>query len=441
MDPERQYRRSVRAWVLYDWANSAFVTTIMAAVYPIFLRNLAIAGGKSESDATAFWGNINALSLILVAVSGPFLGTLADCVPAKKRYFGAFLAMGIGATSMMPFLGEKDYVLAAIWFSIANIGWFGANIFYEALLPHVARPEDLDSVSTRAYAIGYLGGGILLVINLLWMTNPGWFGISSAAAAVRISFASVAIWWAAFSIPFFLHIQEPPCGPKPANVWRESIEQLRTTVRKVGRFRHVLIFLIAFWIYNDGISTVIKMASVYADEIKIPQNAIITAFVITQFVGIPCAMAFGPLARRFGAKRMIYAGLFVYIGIAAAGYFLQTAAHFYALAITVALVQGGTQALSRSLFASMIPKSRATEFFSFFSTGSKVAGIFGPALFAAIAQYADSSRPAIVSIAVFFVIGIILLGKVNEVEARRIAEEEDAKAIRGATDQAPVAMS
>jgi MFS transporter, UMF1 family len=441
MDPEKQYRRSVRAWVLYDWANSAFVTTIMAAVYPIFLRSLAIAGGKSEADATAFWGNINALSLILIALSGPFLGTLADCVPAKKKYFGSFLVLGIGATSMMPFLGDKDYVMAAIWFSIANIGWFGANIFYEAMLPHVAKPEDLDTVSTRAYAIGYLGGGILLVINLLWMTHPEWFGIASKSAAVRLSFASVAIWWAVFSIPFFLHVKEPPCGPKPANVWRESIQQLRTTARSVGRFRHVVIFLIAFWIYNDGISTVIKMASVYADEIKIPQDAIITAFVITQFVGIPCAMAFGPLARKFGAKRMIYLGLWVYIGLAVAGYFLQTATHFYALAFTVALVQGGTQALSRSLFASMIPKSRATEFFSFFSTGSKVAGILGPALFAAIAQYANSSRPAIVSIAIFFVIGIVLLGKVNEGEARRVAEEEDAKAARGATDPAPAATS
>jgi MFS transporter, UMF1 family len=441
MDPEKAYRRSVRAWVLYDWANSAFVTTIMAAVYPIFLRSLAIAAGKSEAAATAFWGNINALSLIFIALSGPFLGTFADCVPAKKKYFGAFLAMGIAATSMMPFLGDKDYVAAAIWFSIANIGWFGANIFYEALLPHVAKPEDLDSVSTRAYAIGYLGGGLLLVINLLWMTHPEWFHIASKSAAVRISFASVAIWWAVFSIPFFLHVKEPPCGPKPPNVWQETIRQLGHTARSVGRFRHVVIFLIGFWIYNDGISTVIKMASVYADEIKIPQDAIITAFVITQFVGIPCAMAFGPLARKFGAKKMICAGLWVYIGLAVAGYFLQTATHFYALAITVALVQGGTQALSRSLFASMIPKSRATEFFSFFSTGSKVAGILGPALFAAIASYANSSRPAIVSIAIFFIFGIFMLSKVNETEARRIAEEEDATAARAATDQAPAGTS
>ena len=441
MSPDIQYRRAIRAWVLYDWANSAFVTTIMAAMYPIFFRSLAIAAGKSESDATALWGYTNAISLVLVALCGPFLGTLADCVPAKKKYFGAFLAVGIGATCFMPFLGPKDYVAAAVWFGIANIGWFGANIFYEAMLPLIAKPEDLDRVSTKAYAIGYLGGGILLILNLLWTQKPEWFGIPDAGTAVRISFGSVVVWWALFSIPFFKDIPEPPCGARPENVWRASIDQLKTTARDVRRFRHVAIFLIAFWIYNDGISTVIKMASVYADEIKIPQDAIIKAFVITQFVGIPCAIAFGWLAKSYGAKRMVYAGLVVYVGLAVAGYFLKTATHFYMLAVTVALVQGGTQALSRSLFASMIPRSRATEFFSFFSTGSKVAGILGPALFGAIASAANSSRPAIVSIAIFFVVGMYLLRKVDVDAARAVAAEIDAKEARGGEGPAPVGTS
>jgi len=441
MSPDLQYRRAIRAWVLYDWANSAFVTTIMAAMYPIFFRSLAVAGGKSEADATALWGYTNAASLVLIALCGPFLGTLADCVPAKKKYFGAFLAVGIGATCFMPFLGPKDYAQAAIWFSIANIGWFGANIFYEAMLPLIAKPDDLDRVSTRAYAIGYLGGGILLVLNLLMTQKPEWFGIPDTPTAVRLSFATVAIWWALFSIPFFKNIPEPPCGPRPANVLRESINQLKSTARNIGRFRNVTIFLIAFWIYNDGISTVIKMASVYADEIKIPQSSIITAFVLTQFVGIPCAIAFGYLAKPFGAKKMIYAGLLVYLGLAIGGYFLKTATHFYILAIVVALVQGGTQALSRSLFASMIPRSRATEFFSFFSTGSKVAGIIGPALFAAIASAVGSSRPAIVSIGLFFVVGMWLLQYVNVDQARAVAAEIDAKEARAAEGPAPVETS
>lgn len=425
MNDDVAYKRAVRAWILYDWANSAFMTTILAAIYPIFFRNLAVAAGKSEADATAMWAYTNVISLVLVAVCGPFLGTLADCVPAKKKYFGAFLVLGIAGTAMMPFLGKDDYVLAALWFSVANIGWFGANIFYEALLPHVARPEDLNSVSTKAYAIGYLGGGILLIINLLWTTKPAWFGIPSVDAAVRLSFASVAIWWALFSIPFFKNVPEPPCGPRPKHVWRESAQRLLSTARDVKRYRHLVIFLVAFWIYNDGISTVIKMATAYGSEIKIPQDSMIIALVITQFVGIPCAILFGKLADHIGVKRAINLGLGVYVAITVFGYFMKTATHFYALAFTVGLVQGGTQALSRSLFASMTPKSKATEFFGFFSTGSKVAGLIGPAVFGIVAQAANSSRPAIVSISLFFVVGAWILGRVDVDAARRVAAETD----------------
>jgi MFS transporter, UMF1 family len=441
MTPELKYRRAIRAWVLYDWANSAFVTTIMAAMYPVFFRGLAVAAGKSESDATALWGYTNAASLILVALCGPFLGTLADCVPAKKKYFGGFLAVGIAGTCMMPFLGAQDYIPAALWFAVANIGWFGANIFYEALLPHVAKPEDLDRVSTRGYAFGYLGGGILLILNLLWTMHPEWFGIPSREVAVRISFASVAIWWALFSIPFFRHIPEPPCGPRPQSVWKESVGKLGATMRDVRRYRPLVIFLAAFWIYNDGISTIIKMASVYADEIKIPQDAIIKAFIITQFVGIPCAIAYGYMAKRIGSKRAIFLGLGVYVCIAVFGFFMRTANHFYLLAITVGFVQGGTQALSRSLFASMVPKSKATEFFGFFSTGSKVAGLIGPALFGVISQAAGSSRPAIVSVAIFFIVGAFLLSRVDVNKAVETAEEVDAKVAPVGEGPAPVATS
>lgn len=435
------YRRAIRAWVLYDWANSAFITTISAAIYPVFFRKLAMVAGKSEIDATALWAYTNSVSLILVAVCGPFLGTLADCVPSKKKYFGWFLAVGIGATCLMPFLGADQYMLAAVWFGIANIGWFGANIFYEALLPHIAKPEDLDRVSTRGYAIGYLGGGILLVANVLCALHPEWFGIPNKDVAVRICFGSVAIWWAVFSIPFFKYVPEPPCGPKPENVWRDSTRRLVATMRDVRRYRHLAVFLIAFWIYNDGISTVIKMASVYADEIKIPFDVIIQAFVITQFVGIPCAIAYGKMAVKIGTKRAIFLGLGVYVLIAIFGYFLSAPKHFYLLAIVVGLVQGGTQALSRSLFASMVPKRKATEFFGFFSTGSKVAGVLGPALFGVIAKATGSSRPAILSVAVFFIIGGFLLLRVNETEARRLAEEEDARGVPGAEGPAPAETS
>jgi UMF1 family MFS transporter len=436
MSTDLSYRRAIRAWVLYDWANSAFMTTILAAMFPIFFRQLAVNAGQSESSATALWAYTNVLSLLFVAVCGPFLGTLADCVPAKKTYFKGFLIVGIAGTAMMPFLGKADYIMAAVWFSIANIGWFGANIFYEAMLPHIAKPEDMDSVSTKGYAFGYLGGGILLIINLLWTLHPEWFGIPNADIAVRLSFASVAVWWALFSIPFFKYVPEPPCGPRPARLWHESTRRLVATVRDVGRFRQLVIFLAAFWIYNDGISTVIKMATAYGDEIKIPFDSMIIALVITQFVGIPFAMLFGKLAGKIGSRNAIYLGLITYVVIAILGYFMKTAAHFYLLAGLVGLVQGGTQALSRSLFASMVPKTRATEFFGFFSTGSKVAGLFGPALFGIVAQAAGSSRPAILSVIVFFIIGGLLLTRVKIDQAQALARQIDEA--EGKTGASPV---
>lgn len=414
--------------MLYDWANSAFVTTIMAAMYPIFFRQLAMNAGKSEADATAFWAYANVLSLLPVAIAGPFLGTIADCVPAKKKYFKWFLILGLFGTAMMPFLGKDDYIMAAVWFSVGNIGWFGANIFYEAMLPLIAKPEDMDRVSTHAYAIGYLGGGLLLVINLLWTLKPHWFGIPNADIAVRLSFASVAVWWALFTIPYFKHVPEPPCGPRPVHLLAESARRLKATMKDIGRYRILVIFLVAFWIYNDGISTVIKMALAYGDEIHIQQSDLIIALVITQFVGIPCAMAFGALAAKIGSKKCVYLGLAVYVLITVLGYGMKTSAHFYLLAITVGLVQGGTQALSRSMFAAMVPKSKATEFFGFFSTGSKVAGLIGPFVFGIVAQAAHSSRPAILSVSVFFIIGGFLLTRVDEPEAQRIAQETDAQA-------------
>lgn len=436
MSDDVAYRRAVRAWIMYDWANSAFITTITAAVFPIFFRALAVAGGKAESDATGLWGYVSSFPLIIIALAGPFLGAFADAIPRKKIYFGWFLALGVAGCAMMPFLGNDDYWLAALWFGLANIGWSGANIFYEAMLPHVAKPEDVDSVSTKGYAIGYAGGGILLIFNILCMTRPEWFGLPSKEFAVRFSFATVAIWWAVFSIPFFRHVPEPHCpGPPPENLFRTSAARLVQTARDLKNYRQLVLFLIGFWIYNDGIGTVIKMAAVYADEIKIDANAIMVAFVITQFVGVPCAIGFGMMAKKIGAKRSIYIGLAVYIAITVFGYFMKTSAHFYMLAITVGLVQGGTQALSRSLFSTMVPRSKSTEFFGFFSTGSKFAGIIGPWIFGMIGHAAGSSRPAIVSVAVFFLIGGFILTRVKVAEGQRVAEETDRLAEGGVSEK------
>jgi UMF1 family MFS transporter len=426
---EREYHRVINAWAMYDWANSAFATTVMAAVFPIYYRHMVLAAGRSEADATAYWGYSTSVALLLIAVLGPVLGTMSDCTGSKKRFVVAFSAIGVLGTALLACLGKDTYLLGSFFFTLGNIGFAGANIFYEALLPHIARPEDLDKVSTKGYAVGYIGGGVLLAINLLWISKPEWFLIPNAAIAVRIAFLSVAVWWAVFTIPLIRRVPEPPSdGPLEGRLspWRASFARLAATGRKLPRFRQLLIFLLSFWIFSDGIGTVIKMATAYGDEIGVNQSAMMVALIITQFVGIPCAFAFGWMAGKLGAKLSVLLGLGVYVIITILGYFMKTEAHFYALAILVGLVQGGTQALARSMFASMVPRTQTAEFFGFYSTGEKFAGIIGPALFGAIGQAFQSSRAGILSISILFIVGALLLLCVNEREGARVAAEEDA---------------
>ena len=420
---DRDYRKTVNAWCLYDWGNSAFATTIMAGVFPLFYRSMATTAGLGEADATAAWGYTTALALLIVAVIGPVLGSYCDQARTKKRFLVLFAGLGICASALFVFLGDDDYLLGSVLFIAGNIGFAAGNIFYESLLPHVARREDLDRVSTRGYAMGYIGGGILLVINLLWIMHPGWFLLPGTGFALRLTFFSVAVWWALFTVPLLRRVEEPRLsgeGTGGAGLGA-AFSRLAQTFREVRRYRQLLLFLVAFWVYNDGIGTIIKMAIAYGDEVGIGRNDLITALVVTQFVGIPCTFLFGRLAGVLGTKRSILAGLGVYTLMAVGGYFMETALHFYILAVLVGLVQGGTQALSRSLYASMIPPERSAEFFGFYSTSSRFAGIFGPLIFALVSQTAGDSRLSIVALVIFFVVGGALLLRVDEREGARAA--------------------
>jgi UMF1 family MFS transporter len=431
----RAYRKIINSWAMYDWANSAFVTTIMAAMFPPFYRSLAIAAGLSEPDATAAWAYTTAIGLLLAAVMAPLLGAVSDHTGGKKRFIAFFVAMGVVATAFFVFLGDDSYLLGSVLFILADIGFAGAEVFYESLLPHIAKKGDIDRVSTRGYALGYLGGGILLVINVLWYMQPEWFFMANAGVALRVAFFSVAVWWAVFTIPLLRNVPEPPVvrgSGESSGSLRAGFQRLSRTFGQVRQYRQLLIFLVAFWIYNDGIGTIIKMATAYGDEIGIGVTEMTIALVITQFVGIPFAFAFGALASRIGTKVSILLALVVYILISIAGYFMQTALHFFILAFAVGTVQGGSQALSRSLYGTMVPKSKAAEFFGFFSTSSKFAGIIGPVLFGLVGQLAGGSRLAIVSLIVFFVVGGVLLLFVDVDEGRRVASQEDAAILAAA---------
>lgn len=423
----RTYRKIVNAWCLYDWANSAFITTVAAALFPPYFRSIALHAGLGESDATAYWGYTVAIALLIVALTAPVLGAMADHTGSKKRYVAVFAGLGIAATATFISIGTDTWRWASLLFVLANIGFAGANVFYESLLPHIARDRDIDRVSTRGYALGYVGGGILLVSNVLWVMKPAWFGLSGVTVAIKASFVSVALWWAFFSVPFFRYVPEPPVGLNAglnlSPIWAGFL-RLRETFREMRCYRQLMLFLLAFWIYNDGIGTIIKMATAYGSEIGIGLTDMTLALIITQFVGIPCSFLFGGLAARIGAKQAILLALAVYALICCAGYFMQTALHFYLLAFMVGTVQGGSQALSRSLFGAMVPKEKSAEFFGFFSTSGKFAGIAGPLLFGLIGQWMGESRLSILALIIFFIVGGGLLARVDV--ARGIAESRSA---------------
>jgi UMF1 family MFS transporter len=422
------YAQIVNAWCMYDWANSAFATTIMAAMFPPFYRSMVTAAGLGEADATAYWAYTTSIALLLIAILAPVLGAISDHTGGKKRYVAFFAILGILGTGLFVFLGDDTYILGSTLFIIGNVGFAGANVFYESLLPHIAKKDDIDQISTRGYALGYVGGGILLVINVLWYMKPEWFFMPGVGFALRVSFFSVAVWWALFSIPLFRRVPEPPVvrtRQESANILEAGFGRLTHTFRQITRYRQLLLFLVAFWLYNDGIGTIIKMATAYGDEIGIGLTDMTIALIVTQFIGIPFSFGFGWLARRLGTKRSILLALGVYTLISIAGYFMQTATHFYILAFMVGMVQGGSQALSRSLYGAMVPKSQSAEFFGFFSTSSKFAGIAGPLLFGVVSQMVGGSRLSIVSLIVFFTVGGFLLSRVDEQEGIRVAQAEN----------------
>jgi UMF1 family MFS transporter len=411
------HRRELRAWAIYDWANSAFWTTVIVAVFPPFFSDYA-AAGLTAAEATARFAWSTTFAVTVVALLGPILGAVADYRAVKKRLLAVFMSIGVVATLLMATIDRGNWTYAALLFVVANIGVAASQVFYDSLLPHIASPEELDRVSTSGFALGFLGGGVLLLINLAWILSPATFGLADTVAAIKLSFASVALWWLIFSIPLLRCVPEPPRALEAdetgaENSIRAALLRVSETFRELRGYRQAFLMLIAFLLYNDGIQTIIRMASIYGAEIGIDRNAQIAAFVLVQFTGIPCSFAFGSLAGRIGPKHAIYLSLAVYVGISILGYFMTTTWHFFALAFLVGTVQGGSQALSRSLFARMIPKHKSSEYFGFFSVFEKFAGIFGPALFAASVTVFGSSRSAILSVIVFFIAGAAVLTRVN----------------------------
>ncbi|HEY6507001.1 MAG TPA: MFS transporter [Vicinamibacterales bacterium] len=410
-------RPELRAWAMYDWANSAFWCTIVLAVFPPFFSDYA-AAGLPPVVATARFAWATTIAVTIVAVMGPILGAIADYRAMKKRLLAASMVLGAGATLLMATIGRGEWMYAAALFMLGNVGVAASLVFYDSLLPHIARSDELDRVSTAGFAMGFVGGGLLLLVNLAWILAPATFGLPDTLAAIKLSFVSVAVWWFAFTLPLLRRVPEPSATLEPDETGREgavrvALVRVLETFRELRTYRQAFLMLVAFLLYNDGIQTIIRMASIYGAEIGIDRNAQIAAFVLVQFVGVPCSFAFGALADRIGPKRALLLGLMVYVGISLLGYFMRSTWQFFALAFLVGTVQGGSQALSRSLFARMIPKHKSSEYFGFFAVFEKFAGIAGPALFALSVTFFGSSRLAVLSVILFFVLGGLVLTRVD----------------------------
>ncbi len=414
--------REQRAWAWYDWANSVYFTTVITAVFPSFFATYA-AKGLAPAEATARFGLITTVSVAVIAILSPLLGAFADYSGAKKKFLGFFLVIGVASCAAMALIGEGDVTLATALFFLGNIGVSGSLVFYDSLLPHVAKPEETDRVSSAGYAMGYVSGGVLLLINLAWILQPASFGFADTPSAIRASFIAVALWWAAFSIPLFRNVPEPPAdhSTRAGSAVTVAFSRLGRTFREIRQYRHAFLLFIAMLLYQDGIQTVIRMSSVYGAEVGIEQTSQIAAFVMVQFVGIPCAFLFGALGSRIGSKTCIFIAIGVYILAAGLAYFMTSVTHFFILAFLVALVMGGSQALSRAMFARLIPQDRSSEFFGFYAVSERFATVFGPALFTISVLVTGSSRSAILAIVGLFIAGGFVLSLVDEKEGMRAA--------------------
>lgn len=423
-------RPELRAWAAYDLGNAAISAVMFTAIFPIFFE--VVAGhGLAPATATFRFSVATTIGLTLAAIVAPLVGTATDYGAGKKRLLASFAALGVAATAGTFVVGQGAWLTASVLFILANLGASVAFALYDSLLPSIARGPEMDRVSTAGYAVGYIGSGLLLALDLMLIQHPAWFGLpsgpglstSAATLPTRLAFVIVAAFWGATTIPLMRRVPEPAALTRPAGVHGLgmiglSVRRLRETLAHMRAYKQAFLFLLAFLVYNDGIGTIIRMAGIYGKEVGIAQSALIGSILLVQFVGVPFGFAFGALAGRIGAKTSIYVGLAVYTAVSVVGYFMTNALEFLFMALLVGMVQGGTQALSRSLFASMIPQDNAGEFFGFFAVGEKFAGILGPAVFAVTIAVTGSSRGAILSVIGFFVIGAMLLSRVD-VEAGR----------------------
>jgi UMF1 family MFS transporter len=412
--------KPIISWSLYDWANSAFATTVMAGFFPVFFKSYWSAGADM-TESTFQLGLANSIASIVIMILAPVLGAIADKGGTRKKFLLFFTVMGVVMTGGLYFVERGMWEMAVLLYMAASIGFAGGNVFYDALIVAVAPQQKLDVVSALGYALGYLGGGMLFALNVAMTLWPQTFGLADAAQAVRVSFVMVAAWWAVFSIPVMVFVKEPRATERyaVAEMVKGGWQQLVTTFHHIRRLRAVWLFLIAYWCYIDAVDTIIRMAVDYGMSLGFDSKNLLVALLITQFIGFPAALVFGKLGERFGAKAGVFIAIAVYIGITLWAMSMDKVIEFYILAAIIGLVQGGIQSLSRSLYASMIPPDKSGEFFGFYNMLGKFATVLGPVLMGIVGVLTGKPRLSLLAVVALFVIGAAVLYFVDVAEGRR----------------------
>jgi len=414
-------KQSWFGWCMYDWANSAFATVILSAVLPVYFVSLVPEEGAGISlfgfthifRASSLWGYAVSFSMFIVAITSPYLGSLADRRNNHRRFLYFYCLLGSLCTSLLFFATSGRFIFASTLFIFANIGFAGGNVFYNAFLPKLAQNHELDRLSSRGFAYGYLGGGLALLFVFGIIQGYSFLGFQDRGAASRAGFLLTGIWWFIFAVPTyrFVHV---PASPIMVDRLHRGIRGYLRVFSEIAKHPSLLLFLAAFLFYNDGIQTIIVVAAIFArEELGLSQGTILSCFLMIQFVAMPGTLLFGRLAEIYGAKRSLYLALILFIIVTLFAYFMKTAWEFWSLGFVIAIILGGSQAISRSVFSSLIPKGKHAEFFGFYAISAKFSSVFGPLVFALIIDLTGSARLSILSLTFFFVIGILLLAKVD----------------------------
>ena len=425
-------KKSIYSWALYDWANSAFATTVMAGFFPIFFAQYW-SNPENLSLSTFYLGLGNSVASIIVVLLAPILGAIADRGTYKKRFLVFFAFLGVLMTAGLALVSQGMWQIALLTYVIATVGFSSANTFYDSLLPAVSNKDNVDYVSAVGYAFGYIGGGILIVINFLMITYPSFFGFADSVEGIKWSFVSVALWWAIFSIPILLFVKEPKYHKTETTLQtiKSGFKQLKDTFNEIRHLKVVFTFLIAYWLYIDGVDTTIRMAADFGITLGFDSTTIMGALVLVQFIAFFATLLYVKFADKIGTKNAIYFAIAAYMVIIFSGYFVTEGWHFYIIAGMIGCFQGGIQTLSRSLYARIIPENKSAQYFGFFNMWGKFAAVIGPLLMGSVTlilnntidDHVLSARIGLQSIMILFILGALVLSRVDISEGEKVAKE------------------